>query len=258
MPPLFAASDMHGHRSEFRDALHDAGLIDTAGDWCGADARLWLLGDYFDRGPDGLGVVDDIRRWSTQAAYAGGDVQALLGNHEVFLMAAHRFGTDPVPGWPPEEGGYYGVWRLYGGRERDLRRLTPDHLAWLSSRPTLALADDHLLAHCDSTGYLEFGASRNAVNDHVNAALASSDPYIWLHLWSRFCGRGDLVSPAAVDKLLSIYGGSTIVHGHSTLLSHFGLTPAEAVTAHRYTGGRVLAIDGGVFEGGRILVTRLT
>ncbi|MBW6436293.1 metallophosphoesterase [Actinoplanes hulinensis] len=255
MPPLFAASDMHGHRTEFRDALHEAGLIDAAGDWCGADARLWLLGDYFDRGPDGLGIVDDIRRLNAQS---GGNVRALLGNHEVFLLAAHRFGTDPVPGWPLSEGGYYGAWRLYGGRENDLRGLTPDHLGWLATLPALTVADDHLLTHCDSTAYLEFGATLTAVNDHVIGALASSDPYIWLHLWSRFCGRGDLRSPAAVDKLLSAYGGSAIVHGHSTLLSHFGLTPAQAVSAHRYTGGRVIAIDGGVFEGGRILVTRLT
>src|SRR5688500_13459805 len=54
--PLFVAADMHGHRAEFREVLRDAGLIDACGQWSGQDARLWLLGDYVDRGPDGIGV----------------------------------------------------------------------------------------------------------------------------------------------------------------------------------------------------------
>ncbi|MFC4072076.1 metallophosphoesterase [Actinoplanes subglobosus] len=257
MRPLFAASDMHGHRAEFRAALRDAGLMDPAGDWAGADARLWVLGDYFDRGPDGIGVVDDIRRLTAQAAAAGGEVGALLGNHEAHLLAAHRFGSAPVPGWAARADGYWGAWMTLGGREDDMRRLTLDHLAWLRALPAMALVDGYLLMHCDSTRYLEFGDTVEAVNKAVAGHLAGNDPAEWLTFCFLVSGRGELHSPEAADFLLAAFGGSQIVHGHSTLISCFGLSRAEASRPFRYGGGRVLAIDGGVFEGGALLVTRL-
>jgi hypothetical protein len=216
--PLFAASDMHGHRAEFRAALRDAGLIDAAGDWSGADARLWVLGDYFDRGPDGIGVL------TAQAAAAGGEVGALLGNHEAHLVAAHRFGVAPIPGWAARADGYYGAWLTLGGREDDMRRLTAEHLAWLEALPAMALVDGHLLLHCDSTRYLEFGDTVEAVNKAVAGHLAGHDPAEWLTFCSRVSGRGELRSPDAAGFLLSAFGGSLIVHGHSTLISSFGLS----------------------------------
>ncbi|SDT80010.1 metallophosphoesterase [Actinoplanes derwentensis] len=258
MPPLFAVSDIHGHRDEFRAVLRDTGLTDAAGDWSGADARLWLLGDYFDRGPDGLGVIDDIRRLTGQAAAAGGEVGALLGNHEVQLLGAHRFGAAPIPGWEARADGWYGAWLQYGGRDSDLRGLTPEHLAWLSSLPALALVGDHLLMHCDSTRYLEFAGDLDEVNTIVAEQITGTDSGVWLYFVSRMSGRGELSAPAAVDALLGAYGGSVIVHGHSTLMSYFGYTPETIKEPHRYGDGRVLAIDGGVFEGGRLLVAELS
>ena len=94
--PLYVIADVHGYRPELRAALRGQGLADEAGHWSGGRARLCLLGDYVDRGPDGIGVIDDIRRLTTEAAAAGGAVTALLGNHEVQILAAHRFGTAAV------------------------------------------------------------------------------------------------------------------------------------------------------------------
>ena len=52
----------------------------------GRDARLWLVGDLVDRGPDGVGVIELVRRLQRE-----GDVHCLLGNHELLLLAARRF-----------------------------------------------------------------------------------------------------------------------------------------------------------------------
>ncbi|MEV6301394.1 metallophosphoesterase [Actinoplanes sp. NPDC051861] len=251
MPPLFAASDIHGFRSEFRDALRDAGLADAAGNWSGGDARLWLLGDYVDRGPDGIGVLDDIRRLAAQAPRTGGQVGALLGNHEALLLAVHRFGTEAVPGWES----YEGAWLRWGGQAGDLHRLTGDHIAWLHGLPAMALVGDHLLMHSDTTAYLEFGDSVAEVNAMVGRHLTDLDATDFLYFWGKLTSRGGLSAPGAAEKMLATYGGGTLVHGHSTLMTHFRV-PATA--AHRYAGDRVIAVDGGVFEGGRILITELT
>jgi hypothetical protein len=60
-----------------------------------------------------------------------------------------------------------------------------------------------------------------------------------------------------VSTTLRVLGGDVLVHGHSTLTKHFGVAPQDVQDTLRYAGGRVVAIDGGVYEGGRILLTRL-
>ncbi|SCF04535.1 Calcineurin-like phosphoesterase [Micromonospora coriariae] len=260
--PLFVVADVHGHRAEMRNALHDAGLTDGAGHWSGADARLWLLGDYVDRGPDGIGVIDDVRQLTVQAAAAGGQVQALLGNHEVQLLAAYLFGTSTVPGWLQEDG-FRGGWARFGGRDDDLRRLGDEHISWIVSRPAMAVVDNYLLVHSDTTRYLEFGDSVAAVNAGIAEALARRDAPGWLAFCGQISDRGAFrdSEPAKPDDpvatMLGTYGGEVLVHGHSTLTKHFGVAPGEVREALRYADGRVLAIDGGVYEGGRVLVTRL-
>ncbi|RKN20960.1 serine/threonine protein phosphatase [Micromonospora musae] len=261
-PPLYVVADVHGHRSELRTALHDEGLVDRSGQWSGENARLWLLGDYVDRGPDGIGVIDDIRQLAVSAAAAGGEVHALLGNHEVQLLAAHRFGTTPIAGWD-EPGGFRGGWARFGGREDDLRRLAPQHVAWIMSLPAVAVVDGHLLVHSDTARYLEFGSSVEAVNAAVAAALASLESAKWLEFCGRMSDRGafreaESARPDdAVSTMLRVLGGEVLVHGHSTLTKYFGVAPQDVRAALRYADRRVVAIDGGVYEGGRILLTRL-
>ena len=255
--PLYVAADIHGHRAELRGALVEGGLVDEGGRWIGGAARLWLLGDYVDRGPDGIGVMDDIRELAVCAAAAGGEVTALLGNHEVQLLAAHHFGTSPVEGLD-EPGGFQGGWARFGGRDEDLRRLTPDHVAWMSDLPAVALVDDHLLVHSDTTRYLEFGSSAAEINAAVAQTLRHPDSELWVNFSDRMSDRGAFrANHDAATLMLDALGGSTLVHGHSTLTRHFGIAPRDVKEALRYAGGRVLAIDGGVYEGGRILLTRL-
>ncbi|MFU8874490.1 metallophosphoesterase [Micromonospora sp. SL4-19] len=260
--PLYAAADVHGHRSELRDALREAGLVDRSGGWSGGNARLWLLGDYVDRGPDGIGVIDDVRQLAASAPAAGGTVRALLGNHEVQLLAAHRFGEAPVAGWD-EPGGFRGGWARFGGRADDLRRLTPQHVAWITSLPAVAVVDGYLLVHSDTARYLELGSSVAAINAAVTAALTCSDSARWLAFCGRMSDRGAFrdADPARPDDpvstMLRTLGGELLVHGHSTLTKHFGVAPPDVREPLWYAGGRVVAIDGGVYEGGRILLTRL-
>ncbi|HEY8534029.1 MAG TPA: metallophosphoesterase family protein [Micromonospora sp.] len=260
--PLYVVSDIHGHRAELRRALRQAGLVDDAYRWSGGEARLWFLGDYVDRGPDGIGVIDDIRRLTEEAAAAGGEVRALLGNHEALFLGAHRFAAEPVDGWH-EPQGFRGGWLRYGGRLHDMQRLTPTHVEWLLSLPAVARVDDYLLLHADTTRYLELGATVADINASVAATMASADSAKWFALFRLLSHRGDFRAshPAVPDSpastMLKTLGGTVIVHGHSTLPRSFGIPVAAVRGPLRYADGKVIAIDGGVYLGGPLLLTRL-
>ncbi|MET8044928.1 hypothetical protein ABZU25_29205 [Micromonospora sp. NPDC005215] len=101
------------------------------------------------------------------------------------------------------------------------------------------------------------------VNTAVTLALGSSDPAAWLDFCGRMSDRGAfrdavLANPDdRVSMMLRTLGGNVLVHGHSTLTKHFGVAPQDVTVALVYADDRVIAIDGGVYEGGRILLTRL-
>lgn len=255
--PVYAVSDVHGYVAKLTDALRGAGLVDDNDDWCGADARLWFLGDYFDRGPDGIAVVDLVRKLQRQS---DGAVGALVGNHEVLALGMHLFGTTEVPhnGLLPRT--FERSWLLNGGRDADQDGLTDDHVGWLRGLPVMALDADDLLMHSDTTEYLAWGDTVEAINTHAAELLGSDDIGTWWEVWrlmtSRYAFRGS--SGAAVAaKLLDTLGGSRIVHGHSPVADLAGVEPARLTEPVVYADGRVLGIDGAVFDDGPCLLARL-
>lgn len=74
--------DIHGDYDAYMGVLSDAGLIDKRGRWSGGDTRLVQLGDIPDRGPSTRRIMDHLMRLERQANRAGGEVVALIGNHE--------------------------------------------------------------------------------------------------------------------------------------------------------------------------------
>ncbi len=161
---LFAVGDVHGHRDVLAALLNDAGLIDSAERWSGADAVVWLVGDLVDRGPDGIGAIDLVRRLERES---DGSLHCLLGNHEAFMIAVHRFG-DLETSYPGTT--FRDVWRMNGGLDSDLEALTSEHLEWVAARPAIGREGDWLLLHADTTAYLELrrlgrGRQRRGVGD---------------------------------------------------------------------------------------------
>jgi hypothetical protein len=256
---LFVVGDVHGHPVELAAALRHAGLVDAAGDWAGDDTRLVFLGDFVDRGPDGIGVINLVMRLAEQAPEAGGAVRALLGNHEILLLGKHFFGDTLVPdGYGPRS--FERSWRINGGLPADQERLTDRHVEWLLDRPALACLDDHLLMHSDTTAYLDWGETVADVNAAVRDVLHGEDLVEWWACWrrltTRYAFRGTQGS-ATADVLLDAFGGARIVHGHSVFADQVGLRPREITEPHRYAEGKVLAVDAGLFDGGPCLVVRL-
>ncbi|MGH3664174.1 MAG: metallophosphoesterase [Micromonosporaceae bacterium] len=256
----YAIGDIHGHLAELDRALHAAGLTDADGTWSGDNAAVWFLGDFSDRGPDGIGVIDRIRGLATQAEAAGGQVTALLGNHELLLLGAHRFDDQVVPITYPERD-FRMMWTLNGGRQSDLDRLTDEHVEWLTGLDAIALAGDHLLMHSDTTSYLGYGDTVPEINAGVRRVLRSDDIEGWWLCARRLTARHEFRSnhgEQVADDVLARLGGRRIVHGHSTIPNHLGVDPASVTGPFPYAGGKVLAIDGGIYLGGPCLVVRLT
>ena len=102
MADVYVIGDVHGYLTQLVGVLHGAGLINPdhlstdQPAWTGGTATLWFLGNFTDRGPDGIGVIDLVMRLQREAAAVGGSVQSLLGNHEILLVGAARFGDYPT------------------------------------------------------------------------------------------------------------------------------------------------------------------
>jgi len=256
---LFVVGDVHGHLAELARSLHLADLIDSHGDWCGGESELWFLGDFVDRGPDGIGVIELVMRLSEEAAETGGSVNALLGNHEVLLLGMHRFGDRTVPGAPSARS-FERSWLMNGGLRSDQDRLTDRHIQWLTSRPVLTLVDDHLLMHSDTLAYLEYGDTIDEVNDAVREVVAEDDLSDWWECWrrmtTRYAFRGSRGAETA-DQILEQLGGKVVVHGHSVIADQLGVPPEQIDGPLRYADNRVLAIDAGLYSGGPCLVVEL-
>jgi hypothetical protein len=84
---VYAVSDIHGGYTRLTALLARYGLIDVAQQWSGGDATLVIAGDMFDKGPDGLDVLDLLRDLDASAPASGGRVVVLLGNHEAEFFA---------------------------------------------------------------------------------------------------------------------------------------------------------------------------
>nr|WP_308013965.1 metallophosphoesterase [Streptantibioticus parmotrematis] len=266
--PLYVVGDVHGYLDELRAALHAEGLVDAEGHWSAGTARLWFLGDFTDRGPDGIGVIDLVMQLSAEAAAAGGYTKALMGNHELLLIGAKRFGDTPVNS-VAGTASFLAAWRLNGGQPSDMERLQDHHVAWMSRLDAVALEDGHLLLHSDTTAYLEYGTSIDAVNDAVTGILQRGDAdecwELFRKFTKRFAFRGDS-GTAAVHELLDAYGGGRVVHGHSPIPYLLGEVGAEddgeelahvVEGPHVYADDLAVAMDGGVTMDGKLLVAQL-
>jgi hypothetical protein len=258
--PTYVVGDVHGMRRELAEALQAAGLTDGAGDWCAGATRLWFVGDFFDRGPDGVGVVDDVMRLAGQAREVGGEVSSLLGNHEVLTLGVHRFGEREIAANTGRRS-FQQSWLLNGGVAADQEALEQRHVEWLAGLPALAHAGEHLLMHSDTREYLGWGESVAAVNATVRDVLAGGDMDAWWDIFRRLTTRYAFRSErgaSVATEMLSHFGGETIVHGHTLIADQLAVDPETVTEPLRYADGLVLNVDGGLFAGGPCLVVKLT
>jgi hypothetical protein len=255
---VFVVGDVHGQLEKLVVLLREAELIGPDLAWRGADSTLWLMGDLVDRGPDGIGVIELAMRLQREAAAAGGPVGVLFGNHDGLLIAASRFGATPIsdPG-----STFLSEWQFNGGEARDLERLTPEHVCWLTALPAMAHVGEHLLVHADALFYAGYGRTIDDVNRAFAAILQSGDPVRWDRLLSEFSEHRAFIDgeagAACAAAFLDWFGGRQIVHGHSPISTITREPPSEVHQALVYADGLCVDVDGGMYRGGPGFVYRL-
>ncbi len=79
---IVAVGDVHGDFGQFVTVLRQTGVIDEKNHWAGGRTNLVQTGDVPDRGPDTRKILEFLMELGPQAEKAGGQVHALIGNHE--------------------------------------------------------------------------------------------------------------------------------------------------------------------------------
>jgi len=246
--PTFVVGDVHGHVERLAALLQEAGLVDGNLSWSGADARLWLVGDLVDRGPDGIGAIDLVMRLQRE-----GDVRCLLGNHEAGLLSVLRLAREEcIPGVT-----FQTIWEMNGGMASDLERLRPEHVAWIEGLPAVACDGDVLLVHSDTDRYLEYGDSVDAVCRSIASVVAGSDVSPFGRLLDDLADRGAYSDPTRLSRLLDALGAARVVHGHTPIWYALGTDPGSVEGPLDYGGGRARNVDHCLYAGGRGFVTEL-
>lgn len=151
---------------DLQGCAHEAGLLlDQIHAVAGADdVRILFVGDLINRGPDSLGA---LRRMKALSDAGGGRVEALLGNHDLHLLAVAA-----------------GVQKTSRSDTLDAILAAPDRDAlidWLRHRPLALAVDGHLLVHAGVAPQWT-AAQTMALAGEVEAALRGDG-------WTGFLGQ---------------------------------------------------------------------
>lgn len=116
---------------DLQGCAHEAGLLlDRIADDAQGDARILFVGDLINRGPQSLAA---LRRMKALSEGSAGRIDALLGNHDLHLLAVAA-----------------GVRKASRSDTLDEILAAPDLddlVAWLRRRPLAMFVDAHLLVH---------------------------------------------------------------------------------------------------------------
>jgi hypothetical protein len=263
-PRVVAIGDLHGDLEATRRALRLAGAIDANDKWVGGDLVVVQTGDQIDRGDDDRTILDAFDRWRVQAKQAGGEMLALLGNHEVMnvmldfryvtpgayppfadVKAEVPFGADAAGQFPEKSRGRVQAFSpggLYAKR--------------LAERPVIARVGDTVFVHGGLLGkHITYGLDR--LNDELHAffngktgrppqGVTGEDGLVWLRTYSQDPTPSEC---QALAETLARVAAKRLVVGHT--VQKDGITEA--------CGGMVQRIDVGLakFYGGPISVLEI-
>jgi len=257
---IFVIGDIHGELDTLKAVLRNARVVDDAGRWSAGRAHLVVVGDMVDRGNDATAVLWFLYGLEPQAEAAGGQLDVVLGNHEVMVL------TDDLRYTQPKERAIASAHGVSYDRMFDPRHSILG--TWLVSKPGTIRVDDVLFAHGGvSDDYL--GYSLESLDDSLAAYTHEELFYRWADstyvtppdtaglerrnelfwgerspFWYRAYVNSDTVS-AELRDVLDHFGARVHVVGHTAL----------ATITERYEGA-VIAVNTFPFAAELLLLVR--
>jgi bis(5'-nucleosyl)-tetraphosphatase (symmetrical) len=154
----YAIGDLQG-------CVHEAQvLLDRIAAEAGAGAAIVFVGDLVNRGPESLAA---LRRVKALCEASGGRIEALLGNHDLHLLAVACGAQQPSKSDTFDE--------ILAAPDRD------QLMDWLRRRPLAKLAGRHLLVHAGV--FPQWSAQQTvALSSEVEAVLSGPG-------WTEFLGQ---------------------------------------------------------------------
>lgn len=128
----YAIADIHGGSRTFKALLDKIELRHSD--------RLYLLGDYVDRGPDSRGVLATI----CDLQGAGFDVRAVRGNHDDMLLRTVRDDHDLFSRYYRAEWGWYTL-QSFGVDEPE--QIPEIYINLLNAMPYVLANNDYVFVH---------------------------------------------------------------------------------------------------------------
>ncbi len=144
MSKQWVISDIHGCLNTLR-ALVETHIVPTK------DDTLIFLGDYIDRGPYSMGVLDYVMQLQQQ----GYKVVALKGNHEDFMVKAYLDDKKPKGFlfWKKKNHSKE-MWLRYGGKQAmesfrvsDINLVPELYINWMAELPLYHELDKWFIVH---------------------------------------------------------------------------------------------------------------
>jgi len=228
---ILALGDLHADLDNALSAMKMLGVIDDAGHWAAGEATFVQTGDLTDRGPDSGPLIDLMQRLVPEAKAAGGEVVALLGNHEVMNLQGDLRYVHP------------GDYATYGGEAARAAALGPsgDDGRFLRSLDTVAVVDGVAFVHggvhpeVAKLGIETNDAVRSGIDTSPTPPLGAEGP-----LWY----RGYVLSPESeacplLEGALAALGATRMVVGHTT---------RRTGKVESRCGGRLSVIDIGIAD----------
>lgn len=261
---VVAIGDLHGDLESARRALRLAGAIDPADRWIGGKLVVVQTGDLIDRGDDDRKILDLFERLKGDAKRDGGEVVALVGNHEI--MNGELDFRYVTPGAfqefanvsPKDEGVARVAAQLDPGKRGRASAFLPrgPYARILADRPVVARVGDTIFVHGGVIPRYARGSSLDEINAGARAwllgevsqipkALTAEDGPLWSRMYSAAPGREECV---ILEQTLAILHAKRMVMGHTVQKPH--ISPACDAKAWRidvgmssFYGGPIEALE---------------
>jgi hypothetical protein len=244
---IFVVGDVHGKYTALVNLLVNNKVIDADLNWIFGEGQLVFLGDIFDRGSSVTETLWFMYELEIQARNSGGDVQLLLGNHEIMALT----GDDRYLDFKYDYFTQYTQVFYFQLFEKNtlLGR-------WLRSKNVIVRINDCLFTHAGiSPQFAAYNYADSEVNSRVQKYLGSDyriqkgspeDMILgpvgpqWYRGYMNRSNSATEITQQFVDDYLGSKGLNRMVLGHN-----------EQSTINASYNGKIISADVEIDESGR-------